>query len=105
MESISAASAQGKERSELALAVEKHAEAAEDTAVAEEYQTRADEESAKAETELGDSDMAELDGKEAQVVGEEMKEDSERKEAMAVLDDEVGPIVIYMHNSSFLHFQ
>ena len=89
VESIIAASAHGKERTNLLIAVEKHEEAAGDTAKAEEYESMSRENIEKAKVEEEASEAMRSEGGEAEVLGEEKKEESEREESMAALEEEV----------------
>lgn len=89
VESIAAASAQGKERAQLVLAAEKYEEAGLDVAKAEEFQAIAGEDSEMAAMESEESIAMKGEGEQAQLFGDEKAEDSKREEALAAFDEEV----------------
>lgn len=95
METISAVTAQRKEHAEIIIALEKQEEAARLAMEGEEFQGLAEEESGKAVLEEGESDASGVEAGESQVLGEEKLKESEEKEALATLDEEVRHVYSY----------
>mmetsp|Transcript_14772 Transcript_14772/g.29107 ORF Transcript_14772/g.29107 Transcript_14772/m.29107 type:complete len:566 (-) Transcript_14772:2-1699(-) len=87
VESVSAAVAEGKGRAQIALALEKHDEAASAASEADKYQSLASAEQQKADAEVVESNAAKAEAEVMHTKVGELEEESEKNQAMAKIDD------------------
>jgi len=88
VESIAAATWSGKEREEILIASDNHAEAAKDMADGEKYQSLSAESAEKATSEKADSASLQESGAESQSIAEEKLAASKEEELLSKVDEE-----------------